>query len=105
MGSIKRKYTNGERRLIEILRANKGSPMSSKNIAKAHYPPGKSPVNAVRSVVTTLNSIISKNKRSRECFIIMKTERRGPFPIEFWIEERGTSRRENLESSSERHPR
>jgi hypothetical protein len=107
MVSTRRNYSTGEMKLIGILRANSGSPMSSKNIAKAHYPPGKSPVNAVRSVVTILNSAINinKNRRSKDCFTIMKTDRRGPFPIEFWIEKRSTSRRGSRESSSERPSR
>lgn len=60
--------------------------MSSKNIVKTYYPPGKLPVNANRSIVTILNKIIRKNKKSREKFTIKKSQRNGPHPVEFWME-------------------
>ena len=88
MASTKRGYSRSELKLIEILRKNRGSPMSSKKIATIHYLPEEAPVNAVRSVVTTLNNVIKKSKRRRECFIIRKTERSGPNPVQFWMEDR-----------------
>lgn len=100
MASIRREFSEAELRLIDILRKNGGSPMSSKRIAAAHYRSRKSPANAVRSVVVTLNNVIKKSKGQRECFAIKKSRRRGPSPIEFWLED--TSPRGDRERSSSR---
>lgn len=70
-----------------MLAANRGRRLNSLTIVSLNYR-GKRPTHAQRSVVSTLNLLAKKVQRNREAFRILKTERRGPHPVEFWMEER-----------------
>jgi hypothetical protein len=78
-------YSPSEKNLIELLAANRGRRLNSLTIVSMSYQ-GRRPTHARRSVVSTLNLLAKKMRKNKEKIRIMKTERRGPYPVEFWVE-------------------
>ena len=48
--------------------------------------PYQYPYNGRTAMTGAMRSLIDKVKRNNEPFRVMKSERRGPHPMEFWIE-------------------
>jgi len=89
MVSTRGRYSPNELDLIGLLSNQRGRRVSSLTIVSLHYQRRRRPTNAQRSVVSTLNSLVKKVRRNREDFRISKTERCGPYPIEYWMEPTG----------------
>jgi type IV secretory pathway protease TraF len=81
-----RTYSPNETALIKILSNRKGKPITTKDIVVIHYAKRTEPEFARQGVVTVLNSLIKKVKKNKEDFVIKKTERSGPYPNQYWIE-------------------
>lgn len=80
------RYSPNQTRLLAILERLGGVAADSKKIVSLHYARRERPLHAQNSVVCVLNSLIVKVRRNREQFRVKKTERRGPYPIEYWME-------------------
>ena len=79
------KYSPTEDAVLSILKD--GNVISSADLAARHYG-RKAPLNARNTIVGIVRSLTKKSKMNREPFTIKRFTRRGPHPIEFWIEER-----------------
>jgi hypothetical protein len=62
-----------------------GQPADSKRIVSLHYARRHRPIHAQKSVVSVLNRLVRKTRRSQ--IRVKKTRRRGPYPISFYLEE------------------
>jgi hypothetical protein len=79
-------YTASEKSILNFLKKQKG-PVSTLDLIEFHYPnEGKRPFYARESLVTTISTLIRKIKAKKENFSIKKSERRGPHPQEYWVE-------------------
>ena len=77
------KYSPLEKRLFGQLQR---SPKSTVDITEAVYPERERPFNARQSVLGALNSLSKKIRQNREPFAIKKSKRKGPHPVNFWVE-------------------
>lgn len=84
------KYTPNEEKLLKLLRKRKGKKLSSLEIVEMHYPNADArPTYARQSVVCVLNALVHKTKRNRKTdgFVLCKSDRAGPHPNQYWIEQ------------------
>lgn len=81
-------YSPSEVRLIGILKALAGKPTLAEDIARFMYKKGTAPYHATRVVGMTLKSLAGKLKKNNELFVLKKSKRRGPYPIDYWLEKR-----------------
>lgn len=81
------KYSQNQARLMKVLKEFGGNPADSKSIVELHYNGRERPKTAQNAVVSVLNSLIPKVRRNKERFRIRKTYRRGPHPIQYWIQD------------------
>ena len=77
-------YSSFERKVFSALKLNKGK--STIDIAEEIYNGGDRPFNARQSVLGALKNLSKKVKANREPFVVKQSERKGPHPINFWIE-------------------
>lgn len=61
-------------------------PKSTVDITDEVYTPRERPHNARQSVLGALISLSKKVRKNREPFAVKKSERKGPHPVNFWIE-------------------
>lgn len=78
------RYSPSERRAFAALRGRRR--INTKDIARSVYNGRREPRHAVTTTVGTLKSLQLKVKLNKETFRIMRSKRRGPHPVEFWIE-------------------
>lgn len=80
------RYSKNEAKVLGILRAA-GKPISTVDVAnKVYATKTKRPMNARQTILGALISLQRKAKANKETFAIKNTERKGPHPIQFWIE-------------------
>lgn len=77
------KYSNSEQKAFNSLIAK---PRSSTDIMKLFYGKITTPYNGRKIVIGVLASLHRKMTANREPFKLMRTERSGPHPMEFWLE-------------------
>jgi hypothetical protein len=65
----------------------KTTPKSTVDVTEAIYGK-KKPTYARQTVLGALNNLLKKTKTNREPFKIVKSDREGPHPIQFWLEEK-----------------
>lgn len=81
-------YSPSEVSLLKLL-PDDGRRVSSEELTRHHYRGERSrPFHARKAVVAVMSSLIVKVKQNREPFIIKRTDRSGPHPIQFWKEKR-----------------
>ncbi len=80
------RYSPTERRLRALLRL--GEPRSTEELSTALYRGRSRPYHATKSTVGALTSLATKMDVNGERDRVARTERRGPHPISFWLEER-----------------
>ena len=79
-------YSPGERTMFQLL-TKKPSGQTTKELAGHYYKGRKTPFNGNKSVVDVLRRLQRKAKANREPFRILNTERSGPIPMLFWLED------------------
>jgi hypothetical protein len=79
-------YTTGEREFFKLI--PRSGKITSAEIAEKKWPKGTMPFHGRKSVIGAMTNLIEKTNRNKEPFRILKTKRRGPHPMEFWLEER-----------------
>ncbi len=78
------RYSPGERKLFSLLT---DKPMSSEALSEKFYRGHKEvPFHGRKIVIGLVTSIQKKVNANKEKFQIMKSDRKGPHPIEVWIE-------------------
>jgi hypothetical protein len=78
------KYSDHEARLLALIPAD-GSEISSRRLADLMYGDDP-PINAPQRTMAAINAVALKAARLREGFIIKKSTRRGPHPVQVWRE-------------------
>lgn len=83
------RYSKKEQTLFKLLPQD-GKKVSSLRLLKglARKANGALPFHARTSLVGAMRSLIEKSDRNREPFRVKKSDRAGPNPIEFWLEQR-----------------
>jgi hypothetical protein len=76
-------YSPLERKIFSLL--NK-KPKSTVDITDEFYGRKRRPYNARQSVLGALDKLAEKTKKNQEPFTIVKSARKGPHPVDFWIE-------------------
>lgn len=82
--SVSASLSSREEQLYALLSSR---PLSSADLIKQYYGP-KPPANARTIVVGRLRGIAEKLDRARDPVRLRKSPRKGPHPIEFWVEKR-----------------
>lgn len=75
-------YSPAEEKLLKILTTRK-KPVSSVELVELFYDGAERPFHAQGGINVTIRSLIRKAAHNREDFVIERSERRGPYPIEF----------------------
>ena len=78
------RYSFSELALFSNLRQ---SPRDTNDLTRLFYG-GKPPINGRVIVGGLLRSLADKIKRNREDFRLIKSQRRGPYPVEYHLESR-----------------
>lgn len=79
-------YSPFEQRLFQIIPKD-GRRIDTKRLAAHYYARlGPPPYNGQKSVVDALSSLMTKVSINKEPFKVCKSERRGPRPLEVWLE-------------------
>lgn len=84
------KYTNAEQRMLALLPGN-GERITSDKIIKLYYRGVSRPYYARQIVIAILRGLHKKTRHNRDTFMLQKSKRQGPRPMEFWIEKKGPS--------------
>lgn len=78
------KYSNGE---IAVFKALSAKALSSTDIMdKIYYTKNDVPHNGRKILIGQITSLRRKIQTNREPFKLSSTKRRGPHPMEFWLE-------------------
>jgi hypothetical protein len=82
---VKYRYSEKEKQMFEFLSKK---PIDSATLVQAFYAKhrGNKPVNAAVALNGTMRSLMNKVEMNKEKFRIHKSDRRGPHPVEYWIE-------------------
>lgn len=78
------RYSEGEKRLFALLGKE---PLTSTIIAKKYYGRGEVPYHSRKIIIGLISSLQRKTKVNRETVRVAKSERKGPYPIEVWLED------------------
>lgn len=81
------KYSPTETQLLRLLPKG-GRHISSEELAKKLYRYNVSPFYARNVIVGMMRTLIIKVQKNKEPFRILKTERAGPTPTQYWIQEK-----------------
>lgn len=79
------RYSKTERLVFEALPAD-GRKITTVALTDKIYGRRQRPFNARQNVLSILNTLVRKVKANKEPFKLKRSERRGPHPIEFWVE-------------------
>ena len=77
-------YTKRENKLLDLLKAQR-RPLSTIEISRMFYG-RQAPFNSRQSMLQVLRQLNLKMKENKESVRIVSSERRGPYPINFWLE-------------------
>lgn len=82
-------YSQGEQRIFALLPCGAEAALSSTSIVAEFYGAKKAqPFHGRKVVIGLLSSIRRKAMANAEPFIIKSTQRSGPRPMSFWLEEK-----------------
>lgn len=81
------KYSAMEQGLLALLRNSESKRIDTDTLAQQYYK-RRPPRNARQSVLATMRNLADKVRRNKEPFLVKRTARRGPHPVEFWLEEK-----------------
>lgn len=81
-------YSPAESKLLTILRKQR-EPIDSVKLGDLYYSKSKKPFHAQRQIIGSMRGLIRKVEFNREPFRIEQSERRGPYPVEFVIRNKG----------------
>lgn len=80
------RYSKNERRAFAELPVD-GTPISTVDLTKKIYGKSRKPFNARQTVLGLMVKLSQKVKKNREPFSIQRSDRRGPHPVEFWLQQ------------------
>lgn len=80
-------YSEAEKKLFGLLSTRERR--STSELVQLKYDGETVPFHAKGIIRAIANSLTAKVERNGEPFTIMKSARRGPYPVEFWIETKG----------------
>lgn len=80
------KYSRTEAAILEVLRRSPKGKRITTNALAAVYRDRRAPIRPNQTVISTMTGLIEKVRRNGEGFVICRSERAGPVPIEFWRE-------------------
>lgn len=80
------RYTERENKLLKLLKAQR-RPLTTIEISRMFYG-REAPFNSRQSMLQVLRQLNLKLKENREKVRIASSERKGPYPIDFWLEEK-----------------
>jgi hypothetical protein len=83
----KKAYSESESRILNVLRAEPGRKMTTLELIDKTYS-GNAPFNARQSIVGTMKGLARKIDVNGEKFTLKRTDRAGPVPLKFWLEDR-----------------
>lgn len=81
-------YSPRERELLAVIRAAKKKRLTTTELMERVFKE-EVPFNARQSISATLSSLTRKVRARGESFSVKKSSRRGPRPIQVWLEEKG----------------
>lgn len=82
-------YSPMEEKILGALRGlGTGKRLSTPELSTRVYQHGIAPLNPGQSIIVTMNSLMRKVDRNLEKFVVRKSARTPPKPLEFWIEQR-----------------
>jgi hypothetical protein len=79
------RYSRKELRVFKLM-PNGGKRIDTCDLLAKYYEGAQAPLNGQVSINGAMRSLMEKVKRNNEPFTICKSERRGPHPMEYWIE-------------------
>jgi len=79
------KYSPSEEKILKLIPKN-GSRVSSEELLKLFYGRKQRPFFARNVIIGTLRSLARKMEKNHDPYRLHKSERKGPKPIDFWIE-------------------
>lgn len=80
-------FSRREQLVLDAVRGGGGKKMSTKELADLIFGDQERPFYARQSIVSTLSTIAKKARVRKEKFVLRTSERKGPQPIDVWIEE------------------
>lgn len=84
------RYSKSERRAFTVLSRN-GKPLSTVDLMERMYSKGlRRPYHARQVVLGVLTSLGKKAHLNGEPFSVQRSRRKGPHPVEFWLERRAS---------------
>ena len=81
-------YSPMEQRVFLVLRKANGSPLTAERIAARSYKKKEAPYHAIKITSMTLKDLAKKLDQNEDIWQLKKSTRRGPYPIDFWLEKR-----------------
>jgi hypothetical protein len=79
---------NYSKRETEVFRHLSKKRLTTTEITNKLYAKKEQPLYARQSVLMALVSLRKKIDKNREPFVLKKTKRSGPYPLQFWLEDR-----------------
>jgi hypothetical protein len=79
---------NYSKRETEVFRLLSKKRQTTTDITNKLYGEKEQPLYARQSVLMALVSLQKKINKNREPFVLKKTKRSGPYPLQFWLEDR-----------------
>jgi len=83
--SSNKKYSENDKALFDVIPKGETVKLDSKTIVKRFYH-GRVPLNGQVCVMAGIRTLRRKIKHYHEPFQLMISERRGPHPVEIWME-------------------
>lgn len=81
------RYSDREQSFLALLPAD-GKRINSEELLARYYGNKSKPFYARQIIIATMRGLMKKTMRNKEDFIIRKSKRAGPRPMEFWKEKR-----------------
>lgn len=81
------RYSPRERRFFALLPKD-GKAINTKKLIERYYKDDELPGHPHANIIDMAGSLIEKIEKNKEPFRVKRTDRRGPHPIEFWVERR-----------------
>lgn len=88
----KKPYSKTERALFKMIPKDGDKISSAKMVAMKKRIDDWGVTFPRNNVTVTMRSLMAKVRHNKEGFVIRQSPRRGPHPVEYWIEERKSSR-------------
>lgn len=83
------RYSPSEKKAFEIIvKTNAANPMNTVEFVDKLYGKARRPYNARQTALGVVISLLKKSQYNQEKFVIKRSERKGPYPVRFWVERR-----------------